>query len=695
MSWPSDSLHSRFRFYPPRRGLLTSGCLMLIGVLTLLALSPAAAALDRRVMALVPAGLISPAAAGWIWWAASGVGVICLAPLAVAPYLLVRDGSRLCRALAVLLGTPWLMVNLPLLLHYTSLQICGRPLPYSYPCARSLSSTVLIWTMTSSALAILNRLWLRRLLLGFSAAWGMLVVYLCMTRGSGIVDVAAGLLLGLCWIGVWGHALPWGKAARDRRGVETLAPARRRNWSLAFAAVLSASLTFLGPWLIDDRHMNASDYFRETSARRDSTAVQFGEGDLELGTAEVDLSPPPGHPLAGFGNRRSNAYQAVDTRCFARALTLRCGTVDVTILTADLLLINEDLARAVLARTGLSPHQIYFTASHTHSGPGGWGDHPLEQFVTGEYDPEYFSTLSQQLSECVIQSRSERERVEVAAVTIPVPEHSHDRIGTQRGVRPQLAALLFRSRRATDRSPSAIMAVYGAHATVVEANPATLSADYPGAFVNRLREQSGAAFVAFAAGAVGDAAPARPAASDCRESARLLGEGLAAKLAPRIGELRYERHPQLAVQRLEVTMPELQVALNARWRVSPLATAWIAEPRTHLHVLRIGPLVLLGMPGDFSGELANRLESEVAGSETALVVTSFNGDYKGYFVSREIFTGMHRYETRVMNFFGPWGGDYLNAIAARMIDRATKPAADPAHARLAAAPVASRRDGGE
>ena len=42
---------------------------------------------------------------------------------------------------------------------------------------------------------------------------------------------------------------------------------------------------------------------------------------LRVGTAEVDITPPVGHPLAGF-HRKEFGYREIDSRCFARALTL-------------------------------------------------------------------------------------------------------------------------------------------------------------------------------------------------------------------------------------------------------------------------------------------------------------------------------------------------------------------------------------
>src|SRR5262249_7966538 len=109
--------------------------------------------------------------------------------------------------------------------------------------------------------------------------------------------------------------------------------------------------------------------------------------------------------------------------------------------------------------------------------------------------------------------------------------------------------------------------------------------------------------------------------------------------------------------------------LGSRLRFSPLATSWISGTQTHVSVLRIGPAVLVGLPGDYAGHLADPLARWSRSRGLTLVATSFNGDYKGYFVSQPVFMNHDRYETRWMNFFGPWAGEYLGDLARRAIER--------------------------
>jgi hypothetical protein len=384
---------------------------------------------------------------------------------------------------------------------------------------------------------------------------------------------------------------------------------------------------------------------------------------LKAGIAEVDITPAPGHALAGFV--RWGGYQTVDTRCFARALTLANGAVTVTILTADLLLINAAMADAVRARAGVRPEEIFFAATHTHSGPGGWGSHPLEWMFAGAYDNAYFERLADQLAEAVRRSRSGLVRAELGTAAIDAPGLQANRILRGGPTFDRVTALSVRA-VGSDR-PFCVLAVFGAHATVLRSK--MLSADYPGALTAELRRSTGGEMAMFAAGAVGDASPIRPAASSQAESARILGAKLAAAIAPAIASSRYEPEPRIGSAHLTVDLPVPRVTVAHDWRLSPLCTFWMANRRTHLHALRLGPAVLVGMPGDYAGHLARRLVTEAERAGSTLIPTSFNGDYRGYFTSHQVYDERGCYETRTMNFYGAWSGDYLTEIAQELVVR--------------------------
>jgi hypothetical protein len=444
---------------------------------------------------------------------------------------------------------------------------------------------------------------------------------------------------------------------------------RRRLRRLVVALI--TSLSVVGPWPVDDSGYPGSEYARRTVDRLDASPAAAPAGPIRVGLAEVDLTPGSPRPLAGFIGQVRTPFSGVDTPCFARALTVESASGTVTVLTADLLLINARMARAVVDRAGVRADQVYFTASHTHAGPGGWGDHPLEMLVAGAYDPAYFETLAGQLADAVRRSRGRTEPAELGFVRVEAPGRQKNRVDPSIPTHDALSALVFRpSGAAPGTAPIAVLAVFGAHATVSHPVPPRLGGDYPAALASELKRATGARSVLFASGAVGDASPARPKADSSSRSAEALGVALAGDLLAALPSARFAREVEVASLRLVVDLPAVRLPFFSPWlRFGPALTWWIADRQTHLHALRIGPAVLVGFPGDYSGHLADRLSGSTRGSGLATVATSFDGDFRGYLVSEPVFRLRGCYETRWMSFYGPWAGEYLNDLARRMVDR--------------------------
>lgn len=387
---------------------------------------------------------------------------------------------------------------------------------------------------------------------------------------------------------------------------------------------------------------------------------------LRAGLAVASLVPPRPVPLAGYIGEIAQPFRGVNSPCRARCLTLDDGGTTVSILAVDLLLVDDRLARALLARAGLGPDQVYFTATHTHSGPGGWGLHPLERLVSGTYDPEAFEFYVATLADVVLRSRRGLGPAEAAFARAECPGLQRNRIDPDLGTVDAVSAWVFRRPGGgTAARPIATLAVFNAHATVGHPVPPRLGSDYPGAFAEALRGQVAAGEVLFAAGAVGDAAPVKPEVDGHQAAATRYGRELAAALAPAFADLSFRRDVPLRALTMTVDLPPAQYPFfAASLRFNPLLTWWVSDRRARLQLLRLGPAVLVGFPGDYSGHLARQLRSPIP-----VVATSFAGDYKGYLVGASVFRSRSTYETRRMNFFGPGLGDLLTDFAQGCLDR--------------------------
>jgi hypothetical protein len=120
--------------------------------------------------------------------------------------------------------------------------------------------------------------------------------------------------------------------------------------------------------------------------------------------------------------------------------------------------------------------------------------------------------------------------------------------------------------------------------------------------------------------------------------------------------------------------PILQARIGSRWRWSPLLLPWLGlSPEGWLSVLKLGDLVLVGAPGDLSGEIALRLKSRVRGRGLELWTTSFNGAYLGYISPDRYYAtaatrGREAYEMIAMSWGGPQHEAQLSLLVEAAVD---------------------------
>ncbi len=93
--------------------------------------------------------------------------------------------------------------------------------------------------------------------------------------------------------------------------------------------------------------------------------------DLQVGVAQVDITPPPGAPMAGYYFNR--AAEGVHDPLLAKAMVLDGNGIRLALVTCDLLSMPGDIARQARARIaddpGIPPAHVLISATHTHTGP--------------------------------------------------------------------------------------------------------------------------------------------------------------------------------------------------------------------------------------------------------------------------------------------------------------------------------------
>jgi hypothetical protein len=131
--------------------------------------------------------------------------------------------------------------------------------------------------------------------------------------------------------------------------------------------------------------------------------VQPVRAEFKAGAAIVDVTPPK-LPVLVNGGMTSRTVGKVKTPVNARALALSDGKVQVAIVVVDSCMMTRELldeAKALASkRTGIAPHRMLISATHSHSAPSSMG------CLGTDADPAYVPFLRDKLVEAIAAAQA-------------------------------------------------------------------------------------------------------------------------------------------------------------------------------------------------------------------------------------------------------------------------------------------------
>ncbi|HEX6238235.1 MAG TPA: neutral/alkaline non-lysosomal ceramidase N-terminal domain-containing protein, partial [Acidimicrobiales bacterium] len=149
-------------------------------------------------------------------------------------------------------------------------------------------------------------------------------------------------------------------------------------------------------------------------------------GGLLAGAVEVDITPPPGVPKAGY-SRNAHTGTGVRTRLRARILHLRAATGSVALVQCDLLggsaVVHRLVAREIVGRTDVPACGLMMGATHTHGGPGQFlGTDFYNRYASNRpgFDAALTQFLAEQIAAGVVRAVEERRPARLAVGTTEV-----------------------------------------------------------------------------------------------------------------------------------------------------------------------------------------------------------------------------------------------------------------------------------
>ncbi len=313
------------------------------------------------------------------------------------------------------------------------------------------------------------------------------------------------------------------------------------------------------------------------------------EGQLRIGVAEADITPPLGFPMAGYYHER--LATGTHDPLKAKAIVFSGNGEQAALVVCDLTGIAVDLSTEVRRRasekTGIPAGHITVTATHSHTAPDYTKDLYEHLGSAGRSRERYAGRLIDGIVEAVVKAHAAARPavVEVGLARQETPVSFNRRFVMKDGsvrtwmrldqpevvraagpIDPDVGIALLRS--AADHRPLGLLSNFALHLDTVGGT--LWSADYPYYIEQSLRQSLGKDFVSvFGTGTCGDINHVDPRRRD-RNKTDFIGESLGKTIQGGLPHLRPVEQPRLRVRTATVRVPLREVTPEQAARARPL-----------------------------------------------------------------------------------------------------------------------------
>lgn len=419
---------------------------------------------------------------------------------------------------------------------------------------------------------------------------------------------------------------------------------------------------------IDWRDYKEMDYYLETVANLNSLNLESSEGGIWLaGWSAVNATPAKPAKLLGYKPR--GRYEFVQDSSFVKTMVISNGKSTVAFLNYELMIVHPYLQGRInqaISESGLALDNVYFTATHTHSGIGGHIPGLLGKLAFGSYDEKIVKFLEAKTLEGLKSAMASRDTVEVFFRKTKADTLVANRLIAEDPIDPYIRQLIFEKRN----GKKGTILTYSAHPTILNSKFMGLSGDYPN-YLTKLMELEGYDFSLFAAGTVGSHRPV--ATGNHPDDVESYAFALNRNLSENIHEVFPVEEPNLQFGSLPLGLRKAHFRISEKVRIRPwIFNSIFGDTNAHFDMVQIGKTLFISSSGEISGVFMKEWEAYAAEKGLHLIITCFNGGYIGY-ITPDNYYNYPLYETRDMNWFGPYNGAYFDEMIRKMIDKAAGP----------------------
>ena len=249
---------------------------------------------------------------------------------------------------------------------------------------------------------------------------------------------------------------------------------------------------------------------------------------MRIGAAAIDITPPVGTPLDGYGGRIDDS-RGVHDPLYARAIYLDHGATQLAMVVCDLIGIGSFLAERarelIASRPGIPATNVMIAATHTHAGPAG---------VRGRGEPVLVEDIARKIAGAVRVAHRDAVEGALKYGRTPLSSIAQNRRFPDGPIDQRLDVVAADTPEGRN---IATIARYGCHATTLERDNLDITAEYPGEACRTIEQVIGGGTVGlFFNGACGNVNPAWIRQE--YDEVRRLGTVVGAKAAALSQELR-------------------------------------------------------------------------------------------------------------------------------------------------------------
>jgi hypothetical protein len=400
---------------------------------------------------------------------------------------------------------------------------------------------------------------------------------------------------------------------------------------------------------------------------------------LKAGLSVVDITPPVGTELGGFGFR-TKASNGIHTPLYAKTLCLQTEEGTVAITACDIILLTAAQKRRALELMGergpVGSASWMLTCTHTHSGPETW-----DYLHAKRIDEQYIEVMLQRVAQSVNDAFDDLEpcKLSIGATTIEgIAANRHVLaddgkaryecwLGEAQGRIDEVMRMVCVTTAAG--RPKAIVSNYVCHpitvAEKIHGSDRLISGDFPAVAARLVKERTGYELL-YTNGCAGDINP-RDGVCVGPEVTEAIGQRMASFIEDSLSQceamptatlawssrnlaLRFESVPTLEEltelltknEKHVITGSVCEMTLEHRFDVMTILE-WARtfrhlaklgvkypEPQCEIQLFRIGTYSIAALPFDAFLEIGQKCQ-EVLGADRSIVVGYANG-FLGYLV---------------------------------------------------------------